>query len=132
MWYRGSLTVPAGVSRVNAVSETVGVAPGKITRFYRLFPKGCSGMVSLQVYWRTRQIFPTTPGTYYLGDGSEVLGDASVELSEPEYVLTLRGWAPNTLYDHTVYCEFYIPKIVVSLPRPLESVRVLVPGMEDW
>lgn len=132
MWYRGSVTVPAGTSRLDAVDETVEVSLGTITKFYRLFPSGCAGMVSLQVLWQTRQIFPTTPGTYYLGDGSEILGDASVELSEPEYVLALRGWAPDTTYDHTVYCEFYIPKIAVLLPRPLESVRVLVPGMEDW
>lgn len=132
MWYRGSLTVPASTLRANAVSETVEVSPGTITKFYRLFPKGCAGMVSLQVYWQTRQIFPTTPGTYYLGDGSEILGDASVELSEPEYVLMLRGWAPDTSYDHVVYCEFYIPKIAILLPKPLEQVRVLVPGMEGW
>jgi hypothetical protein len=113
-----------------AVETPVEVSPGTITKFYRLFPPGCAGLVGLQVFWQTRQIFPTTPGAYYLGDGSEVLGDASVELDEPEYILMLRGWSPGTTYDHIVYCEFYIAK-PISLPvLSVEKVRVLVPGME--
>ena len=84
-------------------------------------------MVGLQVLWQTRQIFPTTPGTYYLGDGSEILGDASVDIDEPEYVLTLRAWAPDTVYDHIVYCEFYIAKPVQGYPIPIEFVPVAIP-----
>lgn len=130
MWYRGSITVPADTPRASAVETTVDVSQGAITKFYRLFPRGCAGQVGLQVLWNTRQIFPTTPGTFYLGDGSEVLGDASVELDEPEYVLTLRGWSPGTTYDHVVYCEFYIAKAIEMPPLSVDRVRVLVPGME--
>lgn len=128
MWYRGSITVLADTPRAAPVTGTVEVCRGTITKFYRLFPPGCAGQVALQVFWQTRQIFPTTPGQYYLGDGSEILGDASVALDEPEYVLTLRGWSPGTDYDHVVYCEFYIKKPVIYVPAVLERPFVSLPA----
>lgn len=127
MWYRGSITIPADTSQAAFVSEDVEVCPGVITKFYRLFPPGCAGQVALQVFWCTRQVFPATPGQYYLGDGSEILGEASIALDEPEYVLTLRGWSPGTDYDHVVYCEFYIEKPVVYVPVVEDRPFVQIP-----
>lgn len=129
MWYRGSLTVPANTARAAYVSALIEVSPGTITKFYRLFPPGCVGQVSLQVYYQTRQIFPTTPGQAYLGDGSEILGDASVELDEPEYVLALRGWSPGTSYQHIIYVEFYIARPAVYVPVVAERVFVSLPEL---
>jgi len=128
MWYRGSVEVEAGQTQADPAEETVAVCRGTISQFYRLFPPGCAGKVSLQVLTGTRQIFPTTPGTYYLGDGSEVLGPASVILDEPEYALTLRAWAPEADYDHVIYCEFYIEKTVIYVPVVVESAFVPVPA----
>lgn len=127
MWYRGSLTVPLNTLAAAKESALVEVCPGTITRFYRLFPPGCAGLVHLQVFYQTRQIFPTTPGQSYIGDASEILGDASVTLDEPEYVLELRGWSPGSAYEHILYCEFYIARPVVLVPVPLE--RIQIPGV---
>lgn len=127
MWYRGSVTVPLNTLATGKESAFVDVCKGTITKFYRLFPPGCMGQVHLQVLWQTRQIFPTTPGESYIGNGSEVLGDASVALDEPEYTLELRGWSPGTSYDHVIYCEFYIARPEIVLPVPLE--RPGVPGV---
>lgn len=128
MWYRGSIIVPASTARAAPVAVELEVSQGTISLFYRLFPKGCAGQVSLQVFSQTRQVLPTTPGQAYVGDGSEVLGDASIELDEPPYVLELRAWSPGTTYEHTIYVEFYIEKAVDLMPVPLES-RVLPLGL---
>lgn len=129
MWYRGSITIPAGTARKDFEFANVPVCPGQIAKFYRLFAPGCSGMVHLQVYHQTRQVFPTTPGESYIGDGSEILGDATIDVYEPPYVLQLRGWSPDTTYPHTVAVEFYIEKVGVRLPLPLEWEAVPVPGI---
>lgn len=129
MWYRGSLTVPAGTARADYASATVEVSPGIISKFYRLFPPGCTGKVFLQIFYQTRQIFPTTPGQAYLGDGSEILGDASVELDEPPYVLELRGWSPDADYDHSIFVEFYIARPVVYAPVVAARSFVSVPEL---
>lgn len=131
MWYRGSINVPAGTARAAYESETIEICPGVITKFYRLFPPGCAGLVGMQVWHQTRQVFPTTPGTFYLGDGSEILGEASVDVVEPEYLLELRAWAPDADYDHVIYCEFYIARPIVYVPVVLGSSFVSVPvGLE--
>ena len=129
MWYRGRVTIPANTAKSEYAFANVGICPGQITRFYRLFAPGCSGMVHLQVFHQTRQIFPTTPGESYIGDGSEILGDATIEVDEAPYILQLRGWSPDTAYPHTVAVEFYIEKAHAGLPVPLEFERVPVPGV---
>lgn len=121
------MTVPADKSASDYATGEVEICRGVIRRFYRMFPDGCAGMVHLQVYHQTRQIFPTTPGQSYIGDGSEILGDSSVEIDEPEYVLELRGWSPGTVYPHVLYVEFYIEPVRVAVPTPLTSVYV--PGV---
>jgi len=121
MWYRSSITIPASTSNVAPVTVETEVSQGTISLFYRLFPKGCAGQVRLQVFYQTRQVLPATPGQSYLGDGSEVLGDSSIVLDEPPYILSLRGWSPGTTYDHTIHVEFYIEKTQVLMPVPLES-----------
>jgi len=123
--------VPADTALADSESAFVEVCAGTITNFYRLFPSGCAGMVHLQVFYQTRQIFPTTPGQSYIGDGSEILGDASVELDEPEYVLELRGWAPDTSYSHVVYCEFYIARPAIVVPVPMRWLEVEFPVGEE-
>lgn len=126
MIYRGSVTVPLNTAKADYASAIVEVCPGTITKFYRLFPPGCAGLVHLQVFYQTRQIFPTTPGESYLGDDSEILSEASVFLDEPEYVLELRAWSPGAAYQHIIYCEFYIARPLILVPAPLE--RPAVPG----
>jgi len=128
---RGSVEVGIGQAASSPATAFVEVCRGTITSFYRLFPQGCSGLVHLQVFYQTRQIFPTTPGQSYIGDGSEILGDASVELDEPEYVLELRGWAPESRYVHVVYCEFYIARPAIVVPVPMRWLEVGFPVVEE-
>lgn len=124
MWYRGSITVPANTLAAGYVSAEIEVSQGTISRFYRLFPPGAAGMVHLQVFHQTRQIFPTTPGQSYIGDFSEILGESSMVVDEPEFVLELRAWSPGTSYAHIVYCEFYIEKSEIFLPIPVTVVAL--------
>jgi len=127
VWYRGSVDVEAGQAASDPATAEVEICRGVITKFYRLFPPGCAGTVHLQVYHQTRQVFPTTPGQSYLGDDSENLGDSSVQIDEPPFVLELRAWAPDASYDHVIYCEFYIERPRVPAAVPLE--RLEVPGV---
>jgi len=125
VWYRGSITVPANTLASAPVTTEVEVCRGTVEAFYRLFPMGCAGKVHLQVFHQTRQLFPTTPGQAYVGDGSEVLGDASVTLEEPPFIVELRAWSPGTSYSHVIYVEFYI-KFAVEILLPA-SERDFVP-----
>lgn len=124
MRYFGSVTVPADTSAANPATAEVEVCFGTIAEFYRLIPPGCAGMVRLQVFHQTRQIFPTTPGESYIGDGSEVLGLAGVVVDEPPTILELRAWSPGSTYQHVIYCEFYIARPYILTYTPLEPVSL--------
>lgn len=127
MWYRGSITVLANTLASAPETTEVEVCKGVVESFYRLFPMGCAGKVHLQVFHQTRQLFPTTPGQSYIGDGSEVLGDASVTIDEPPFIVELRAWSPSTTYSHVVYVEFYIKSEVMLLLPVAERDFVPVP-----
>lgn len=124
MRYYGSITIPANTLYSALVTAHIEISFGTISQFYRLFPPGCAGMVHLQVFHQTRQVFPTTPGTSYIGDGSEILGTSQVEISEPPTVLELRAWSPGSTYQHIVYVEFYIAQPYALIPVPLTQVAL--------
>lgn len=127
MRYYGSVTIATANDVTDPAVAFVEMSPGRITEFYRLFPPGCAGLVRLQVFWQTRQIFPTTPGESYIGDGSEILGLAGFEIDEVPAILELRAWNTGTSYSHVIYCEFFIEKVRIMIPAPL--VQVQVPGV---
>ena len=120
--YYGSVTVPLNTLASAPATAWVDVAFGTVAEFYRLFPPGCSGMVHLQVFWQTRQIFPLSPGASYLGDGSEILGKAGLVIDEVPATLQLRAWSPGTAYQHIIYCEFYIAEPTIFIPVPISQV----------
>lgn len=124
MRYFGSVTVPIDTSAAAPATAEVEVCFGTIGEFYRLFPPGCAGMVRLQIFHQTRQIFPTTPGESYIGDGSEILGLAGVVIDEPPTVLELRAWSPGSAYQHILYVEFYIATPYIMMPVALESIAL--------
>ena len=127
MRYFGSVRVTTDNPISDPATAFVEICPGKIVEFYRLFPPGCRGLVRLQVFWQTRQIFPTSPGESYIGDGSEILGASGFEIDEVPALLELRAWETGTIHPHVIYCEFYIETPVVLIPAPL--VPALIPGV---
>lgn len=127
MWYRGSITVAANTLILSPATQEIEVCKGVIERFYRLFPLGCSGMVHLQIWHQEHQLFPASPGASYIGDESEILGDASINLDEPPFVLELRAWSPGTTYQHIVYVEFFIRQVAAVLYPEMERESVPIP-----
>jgi len=122
--YYGAITVPANTLESAPVTAELKICPGVLTEFYRLFPPGCAGLVHLQVLWQTQQIFPSSAGESYLGDGSEILGSAGFVIDEVPAILELRAWSPGTTYEHVVYAEFYIERAHILIPEPLTVLKI--------
>jgi len=119
--------VPANTLASAPATAELEICPGTVTEFYRLFPPGCAGLVHLQVFWQTQQIFPSSAGASYVGDGSEILGLAGFVINEVPAILELRAWSPGTTYQHIIYAEFYIERPYVLTSLPLEPI--VVPGI---
>jgi len=85
----------------------------------------------MQVWYRGRQILPTTLGETFRGD------DLSIDLPErypvydPPFQLLLLGWSPDAVYDHVVYTLFFIEAPLIVQASILGSDRVVVPDFGE-
>lgn len=131
MQYRGALTIPAGTSAADPTALELAVCYGRLKRYSVYFPPGQAGTTFLQVFYRGRQILPTTIGASFRGDDLLIDLPDDYPLFDAPYVLTLYGWSPDATYDHTVYTLFYVEVPQVYIPVPIESVRVAVPELEE-
>ena len=118
MRYYSSLTIPAGTLASAPASDKFSVSAGRITEVELLFPPGSAGLAFLQIFYNARQIYPTSIGEYFRGDDHLINWSDEYELVDEPYELELRGWSPDAIYDHTIYCQCTI------------SPRELVPALD--
>jgi len=115
MRYSGELLIPAGTPASDPATLVVPLCYGTIIEVEILFPPGQSGLTRLQIWYHERQILPTTEGSYFLGDDTLIDFPEQYPIHEEPLEVELRGWAPNAIYDHTVYVQ-------ISVERPAEIV----------
>jgi hypothetical protein len=111
MRYRGSLTIAAGTTEADPARETIELCAGRISGVELLFPPGHSGLTYVQVWRHERQIFPTTPGEAFRGDGLSIVFGENWPIAEVPHSVELRGWAPSATLDHTVFVDISIREI---------------------
>lgn len=126
MRYAASVTIPANTTESDPYEETLGVCFGTIGQVFVLFPPGHAGLTSLQVFYQTRQIFPTTPGESFVGDDTQYTFAERWPIFEPPFELLLRGWNTDDTYDHTIYFE-----VSMLVPEVLIPVIIQPPGLPE-
>ena len=131
MQYRGAITVPAGTPASAPELLDVAICYGDLRRYVVYFPPGNGGTVFVQVWYRGRQILPTTIGSTFRGDDITVDLPDNYPLHDSPFELEVRAWAPDASYDHTVFLLFYVETQQISIPTPLESSAVAIPFFEE-
>lgn len=124
MQYRGALEIPAGTSQSDPTILVLPVCYGLLTQYSLHFPPGQAGTTYVQVYYRGRQILPTTMGASFRGDDTFIVSPEAYPLYDSPFFLELVGWAPAASYDHTVYCQFYIEPSGLTVPTPVLPVAL--------
>ena len=114
MRYRGALTIPAGTTQAAPAVAVVELCYGEMLALQILFPAGQAGLTYLQIWYHEHQIFPTSPGEAFRGDDSIITFPERYPVKENPLAVELRGWAPDTELDHTVYVDFTVEN--ASLP----------------
>jgi len=100
--YVVDVTIPANTSQTSPKEETVKIEEEVIVSIECHFPPGCRGMVYTACYYGEEQLFPRPYGSYLHGDGETIRWSEYYELPESPCILTIRGWSPGTIYDHTI------------------------------
>ena len=101
MFYEVSLTIPPGTLDSAPVTERMPVHPGKVHAVEIFFPDGCTWDVSLVIYLRSQQLWPSNPDAAFHGNNERIAFLEDFLLDQPPFEFEVRGWAPDTRYEHT-------------------------------
>ena len=102
MIYQKSLTIPAGTTKAEPVSDYMEVNKGFIYQVTAIIPTGCAGLAGIRILDGIYQAYPTTPNEWFIGDGSHHSFTDSYIKETPPYLFTLEGYNLDDTYDHTL------------------------------
>jgi hypothetical protein len=123
MRYRAELTIPAATPAAEPATLEIPLCYGTISEVEVQFPAGQAGMTYLQVWRFEHQLLPTTPGLAFRGDDVQITLNDSIPIHDLPLSVELRGWAPDTIYDHVVIVSL---SVMAELP-PREAFGWFVP-----
>jgi len=126
MRYSASVTIPANTTESDPHEEYLEVCFGTISQVFVLFPPGCAGLAHLQIFYQTRQIFPTTPGGSFTGDDTQYEFSERWPIYESPHELLLRAWNTDDTYEHTIIAE-----VSVLAPEILVPVVIQAPTLPE-
>ena len=120
MLYIWHVTIPADTAQKSKIEEKKGVRNGIVIKIDVKFPPGCQGLVYATVSHRLTQLMPFNVTGAARGDDETVSGTVYWELKEPKPELILRGWSPDTSYEHRITFR------VTILPKSLASMLPVI------
>jgi len=116
MRYAATLTIPANTTEDDPHEKTVDLCYGQIKQVFVLFPPGHGGLTHLQVFYQTRQIFPTTPGESFTGGDTTYEFDENWPIYEPPLAVTLRAWNLDDTYEHSIIVQLLLLPLEIMMP----------------
>jgi len=105
--YHFDLTVPAGRPAERPIEKRVVVKHPVLHKVGVYFPPGPTMLVYVAIFYGDLQVWPAKEGKWARGEDLYYEDTLNYELPEKETTLTLKGYAPNTGFDHTVYFYLY-------------------------
>ena len=119
MFYDFSFTIPANTAKKTPETSVILLTYGVIHRLEIGFPKGCAGLVYLQIMDGLHQLWPTN------ADGAFNTDDYTIPINEfhlldrSPYRLRLEGWNLDDTYNHTL--EVRIGVLPAGVLQPEET-----------
>jgi len=124
MRYSASVTIPAETTEAEPHEEYLDICFGTISQVFVLFPPGHAGLTHLQIFYQTRQIFPSTPGEAFVGDDTQYEFSERWPISEAPHGVLLRAWNEDTEHPHTIIVELSVLAPEVYISAAVQSPRL--------
>ena len=102
MIYMADVTTPVGATEEAPHRTVLKVTKGLVYKFHLYMPHGAMGMHYVQVYDGSFQLWPTTTGRAFRGDGIQVDWDDIYFKSSEPFEFQIRTWNTDTVYEHGV------------------------------
>lgn len=108
MLFEYPLTIPANTAEAAPTEDLVALAPGTISRVEVQFPRGCVGLVHVQVWRSEHQVWPTNVDGSIAGENTNIIWPEAYDLDDEPYDLTLRGWSDDDSFPHKITFRFAV------------------------
>ena len=102
MFYEFALTVPANTPQAAPAELEMPLSPGTVTLVSVQFPRGCVGLVHVQVLDAEHQVWPTNLDGDISGENATISWPEDHDLVDSPYTFTLRAWNLDDTFPHTV------------------------------
>lgn len=115
MQYIYYATTPAQTTAANPLHTNCALTYGYITSIVYILPKGCAGLVGVQLYKESSLVFPYNPNVWFTGDdiNQEFLED--IDCTDGIPYIDLVTYNLDTLYAHTI-------EVVFTVTQPSQSI----------
>ncbi len=123
MYYEYTLTIPRNTTEAAPLELGVALAPGVVRLVHVQFPKGCVGLVHVQIWRSEHQVWPVNVEGNISAEGQTVSWPEDYELADDPLSFTLRGWNDDDTFPHTITFRFAL------LPLAAAQAEREGPGM---
>lgn len=128
MFYELSLPIPKLTPATDPVSDTIPIHPGVIKQVEVILPAGCVALVHLQIFYWEHQLFPSNPDSSFSGDDARISFAEELEIKEPPFELSVRGWNEDDTFDHTPIIRVSLIPFEKDINRLLAQLSIGTTG----
>lgn len=122
MIYAATITLPASTAEADAVQTDLIVTRGLLWLVEVGLPPGCAGLVHVQLFDATYQVFPATPGESFHGDGVLRGYDDLYMKSSAPFLFQVKAWNLDTVYSHTISVRLGMASSNTEISRYMPGV----------
>jgi len=103
MYYKVEIEVPANTMEANAEEALLRLTAGTIELVQVGFPPGCAGLAHVQIFDKSWQLVPWTPGESVHWDAYVFELSHDYVMAEPPFELRVKAWNVDDVYTHTIW-----------------------------
>lgn len=120
MFFQAEILTPANTPATAPIVTRLGIYPGVTTQEWVGFPRGCYGLVHMQIWHWGWQLWPWTPQTSFHWDDYMFTFYDRYPITEEPLELVIKTWNLDDTYPH----ELLFATTIDAAP-PEEEIREL-------
>jgi len=111
--YEQKATILKAVTSENATYTDIVMEKGFVSHVQIRFPTGPAGLLHIQIWDSTSQLWPGTADQWFSGDNEviEFNTEFDVEFVDPDYKLRIKGYNEDDAYPHSVLVRMWVVKL---------------------
>jgi len=126
--YKEEITTPINTARTSPMRTELELAVGVVSRVSLSFPAGCAGLVGLRVLDGLLQLWPLTPGEWFITDNFTIDFPENRFLTNGAKTYTVESFNEDTHYAHTISLQVHVAEPSVD---PTAQVRQILEALES-